>query len=69
MSLLSYHQSAKKATSNLECRFALEICFQKKSLSALFILNRKQIVEVLSHSWVSEDLFSQICVWNVMIHG
>jgi len=25
MSLLSYHQSAKKATSNLECRFALEI--------------------------------------------
>ena len=44
MSLLSYHQSAKKATSNLECRFVLEICFQKKSLSALFILNRKQIV-------------------------
>jgi len=30
MSLLSYHQSAKKATSNLECRFALEICFHKK---------------------------------------
>ena len=25
MSLLSYHQSAKKATSNLECRFVLEI--------------------------------------------
>lgn len=25
MSLLSYHQSAKKAISNLECRLALEI--------------------------------------------
>ena len=34
MSLLSYHQSAKKATSNLECRFALEICFQKEPIGS-----------------------------------
>ena len=30
MSLLSYHQSAKKATSNLECRFVWNDILTKK---------------------------------------
>ena len=37
MSLLSYHQSAKKATSNLECRLALEDVFKKEPLGSFHV--------------------------------
>jgi len=32
-------------------------------------LNRKQVIQVLSQGWVSEDLFCEVSVRNFVVHS
>ena len=35
----------------------------------LIKLNRKQVIQVLSQGWVSEDLFCEVSVRNLVVHS